>query len=70
MDDERDIENALNNSLLDDDFKHKLSEYAEAVKDKIQREKEKQKSKMERMGFKENEMHLYKMYIELEAEVE
>lgn len=70
LDDESDVESAVDNSLLDEEYRDKLSEYAEAIKDKIQKEKQRQKSKMERMGFKEHEMHMYKMYTALEAEVE
>ncbi len=68
--DEKEIEKKLKDSLLSDEYKEKLKEYAKVIKDKIEEEKKRMKSEMERYGFKEAELHLYKMYKELEREVE
>lgn len=68
--DENEIEEKLKDSLLNDDYKEKLKQYAKTLKDKIQDEKKKMKTEMENYGFKENELHLYKMYKVIEREVE
>ena len=68
--DEQEIENKLKDSLLNDEYKEKLKKYAQTLKEKIEEEKKKMKSEMESYGFKENELHLYKMYKVLEKEVE
>ncbi len=68
--DEKEIEEKLKDSLLNDEYKEKLKNYAKTLKEKIEEEKKKMKSEMENYGFKENELHLYKMYKTLEKEVE
>ncbi len=68
--DESEIEMLEKNSLLNEDYKKKLSEYADVVRKKIEEEKKRQKSKMERMGFKDNELHLFQTYQDLEKEIE
>ena len=70
LDDEWKIDEALENSLLDDEYKQKLKDYANMMKKKIEEEKKKMKSEMERMWFSEYELWFYKEYKELEAEVE
>gem|GEM_PF-1915033 len=69
IDDEKEIEKKLQESLLDDDYKRKLREYAETLKEKIEEQKRKMKSEMERFGFKDEELTLYKQYKSLEQEV-
>lgn len=68
--DGKEIEEKLKDSLLNDDYKEKLKQYAKTLKDKIQDEKKRMKTEMENYGFKENELHLYKMYKVIEREVE
>lgn len=68
--DEKEIEQKLKDSLLNDDYKDKLKKYADTLKEKIQEEKKRMRSEMENYGFKENEIQLYKMYKILEKEVE
>lgn len=70
LDDERKIDEALKDSLLNDEYKQKLKNYADIMKKKIQEEKKKTKSEMERLWFKEEELVYYKEYKQLEAEVE
>lgn len=70
LDDERKIDEALKNSLLDEEYKQKLKDYANMMKKKIEDEKKKMKSEMERLGFREEELAYFKEYKELEAEVE
>nr|MDD3720710.1 transglutaminase domain-containing protein [Candidatus Gracilibacteria bacterium] len=70
IDDEKSVDNALENSLLDEDFKSKLQDYAREIKKDIQEQKIKMKSEMEKMGFSEEELRLYKLYKELEKELE
>ena len=70
LSDEWKIDEALKNSLLDDEYKQKLKDYANMMKKKIEEEKKKMKSEMERMWFSEYELWFYKEYKELEAEVE
>ncbi len=70
LDDERKIDEALNNSLLDEKYKQKLKEYANIMKKKIEEEKRRMKSEMERLWFKEYELAYYKEYKQLEAEIE
>ena len=70
LDDESKIDEALKNSLLDEEYKQKLKEYAKRMKDKIAEEKRKMKSEMEKLWFTEKELAYYKEYKELEAEVE
>jgi hypothetical protein len=69
IEDEKELEKKLQESLLDPDYKRKLQEYADNIKQKIQEQKERMKSEMERMGFKEEELALYKQYKLLEQEV-
>ena len=70
LDDENKIDEALKNSLLDEEYKKKLKEYAKIMKDKILDEKRRMKSEMERLWFTENELKYYREYKQLEAEVE
>jgi hypothetical protein len=70
LDDENKIEEALKDSLLDDEYKQKLKEYAKLMKDKIAEEKRKMKSEMERLWFTEQELSYFREYKQLEAEVE
>lgn len=70
IDDEKSVDNALENSLLDEDFKSKLQDYAREIKKDIQEQKIKMKSEMEKMWFSEEELRLYKLYKELEKELE
>ena len=70
LDDERKIDEALKNSLLDEKYKEKLKKYAEQMKRQIEEEKKKMKSEMERLWFNEHELQYYKEYKQLEAEVE
>jgi hypothetical protein len=49
LDDEKKIDEALENSLLDEDYKQKLKDYAKLMKKKIEEEKRRMKSEMERM---------------------
>ena len=70
LDDEKKIDEALQNSLLDEEYKQKLKDYADMMKKKIEEEKRRMKSEMERMWFTEAELWYYKEYKQLEAEVE
>ena len=70
LDDESKIDEALQNSLLDNEYKQKLKEYANMMKKKIEEEKKRMKSEMERLWFNEYELAYYKEYKQLEAEVE
>ncbi len=70
MDDEKTIDQKLQESLLDEDYKEKLKQYAKVLKDKIDEQKKRMKSEMERFWFKENELKLYKIYKQLEKEVD
>lgn len=70
LDDEKKIDEAIQNSLLDENYKQKLKDYANIIKKKIEEEKKRMKSEMERMWFSEYELSFYKEYKELEAEVE
>jgi hypothetical protein len=69
MEDEQAIEKKLKESLLDPSYQKKLKEYAEILKEKIAEQKRKMKSEMERFGFKDEELALYKQYKALEQEV-
>lgn len=69
IDDEKKLEEKLKNSLLDPAYKQKLKEYAETIKQRIEEQKQKMRSEMERFGFKEEELALYKQYKLLEKEV-
>lgn len=70
LDDENKIDEALKDSLLDEEYKQKLKDYANLMKKKIDEEKRRMKNEMERMWFKEEELWYYKEYKQLEAEVE
>lgn len=70
IDDEKEIDKKLNESLLNDEFKEKLKQYAKTLKDKIEDQKKRMKSEMERFGFNEHELQLYKIYKQLEKEVD
>lgn len=70
LDDERKIDEALQNSLLSEEYKQKLKEYASLMKKKIEDERKKMKSEMEKLWFEEHELQYYKEYKQLEAEVE
>lgn len=70
MDDESKINEALQKSLLSDEYKQKLKNYADIMKKKIEEEKKRMKSEMEKLGFSPQELWYYKEYKELEKEVE
>ena len=70
LDDEKKIDEALNNSLLDEEYKQKLKEYAKIMKKKIEEEKKKMKNEMDRLWFSQDELQYYKEYKQLEAEVD
>lgn len=63
------LDEALKNSLLDEEYKKKLKEYAHEVRKAIEEAKNRVKSEMDRMGFSEREMALYQAYKDLEKEV-
>ena len=67
--DERALEKNLNESLLDPEYKRRLEAYADTIRKNIKEQKRKLKNEMERFGFKEQELELYKKYKELEKEV-
>ncbi|EKD66814.1 MAG: hypothetical protein ACD_49C00009G0039 [uncultured bacterium (gcode 4)] len=69
LDDEKEIDKAVKNSLLDDEFKDKLRDYARELKKKIQEERKRMYDEMQRMGFREEELQLYKLYKTLEKEL-
>ncbi len=69
IDDEQELEKQIQKSLLDPLYKQKLKEYAELIKKKIEEQKQKMKSEMQRFGFTEQELSLYKQYKQLEQEV-
>ena len=46
---ERKIDEALQNSLLNEEYKQKLKDYANMMKKKIEEEKKRMKSEMEKM---------------------
>jgi hypothetical protein len=64
------IDQKLQDSLLDEEYKEKLKQYAKILKNKIDAQKKRMKSEMEKFGFKENELKLYKTYKQLEKEVD
>lgn len=68
--DEKELEQKLKESLLNDEYKQKLKQYVDVLKQKIEEEKKRMKTEMENYGFKENEIHLYKMYKVIEREVQ
>lgn len=70
IDNEKVLDEKLKDSLLNEEYKEKLKQYAKVLKDKIEEQKKKLKSEMDRMWFKEQEMALYKEYKQLEKEVE
>jgi hypothetical protein len=49
LDDEKKVDEALKNTLLDDKFMEKLKNYSNEIKKKIQENKRKMKSEMERL---------------------
>jgi len=49
LDDEKELEQKLKNSLLDPDYKNKLKDYADTIRKRIEEQKNKMKSEMERM---------------------
>jgi hypothetical protein len=69
IEDEKELEKKLNESLLDPEWKKKLEDYADIIRKNIEEQKKKLKTEMERFGFKEEELALYKRYKELEKEV-
>jgi len=69
IDDEAQLEQKLKESLLNPEYKQKLKEYADAIKKRIQEQKQKMQSEMQRFGFSEKELALYKQYKELEKDV-
>lgn len=54
---------------MDPEYKKKLEEYAETIRKRIEEQKQKMKTEMERFGFKEKELAIYKQYKALETEV-
>ena len=70
LEDEDEIDEALKNSLLNEEYKQKLKEYAKIMKKKIEEEKKKMKSEMEKFWFNEDELQYYKEYKQLEKEIE
>ena len=70
IDDENELDKALNNSLLDDEYKRKLEEYVNELRRKIQEQKKRMQKEMERLWFSGDELRYYKEYKELEKEVE
>ncbi|EKE27731.1 MAG: hypothetical protein ACD_3C00163G0003 [uncultured bacterium (gcode 4)] len=68
--DEKELDKALDDSLLDEEFKNKLRDYSRSIRKQIQEQKKKLKSDMDKMWFGEDELRLYKMYKELEKELE
>ncbi|MDR0860139.1 MAG: hypothetical protein LBO09_04050 [Candidatus Peribacteria bacterium] len=69
IEDEKELEKKLNESLLEPEYKKKLEEYADIIRKNIEEQKRKLRSEMERFGFKEQELALYKEYKKLEKEV-
>ncbi|MDR3169963.1 MAG: hypothetical protein LBU27_09885 [Candidatus Peribacteria bacterium] len=69
IEDEKELEKKLNESLLDPERKKKLEDYADIIRKNIEEQKKKLKTEMERFGFKEEELALYKRYKKLEKEV-
>lgn len=69
LDDEKKVDQYLEKSLLNEEFKSDLHDYAREIKKKIQEEKKKMLSDMQKMWFREEEMRLYKLYKELEIEI-
>jgi hypothetical protein len=49
IDDENELDKALNNSLLDDEYKRKLEEYVNELRRKIQEQKKRMQKEMERL---------------------
>lgn len=70
VDDESKLDKALQDSLLDDEYKEKLDEYIKELKKKIQEQKKRMQKEMERLWFTKEELRYYKEYKELEKEVE
>ncbi len=70
LENEKDVDNAINDSLLNEEFKRKLSEYWNQIKKQIQEEKKKNQSEMNRMWFNQEEIKLYKLYKKLEQDLE
>ena len=70
IDDEKKLDEALQNSLLDEEYKRKLEEYIDKLKQKIQEQKKRMQKEMERLWFTQEELWYYKEYKELEKEVE
>lgn len=70
IDDEKSLDKALQNSLLDDDYKRKLEEYVQELRKKIQEQKKRMQKEMERLWFTKEELRYYKEYKQLEREVE
>jgi hypothetical protein len=69
IEDEKELEKKLKESLLDPERKKKLEDYADIIRKNIEEQKRKLKTEMERFGFKEEELALYKQYKQLEKEV-
>lgn len=70
IDSEKELDKALENTLLDDEYKKKLEEYVDELRKKIQEQKKRMQKEMERFWFTEEELWYYKEYKELEKEVE
>lgn len=70
IDDEKILDKALQNSLLDDNYKRKLEEYVQELRKKIQEQKKRMQKEMERLWFTKEELRYYKEYKQLEKEVE
>lgn len=70
VDNENQLDKALQNSLLDEEYKRKLEEYVDELRRKIQEQKRRMQKEMERLWFTQEELKYYKEYKQLEKEVE
>lgn len=70
VDNENQLDKALQNSLLDEEYKRKLEEYVDELRKKIQEQKRMMQKEMERFWFTQEELGYYKEYKQLEKEVE
>jgi len=70
MESETEIKKAEDSSLLDENYKLSFLAYAKQVKKRIEKERKRQQAEMRRMGFKKDELKLYKSYVKIEKELE
>ena len=70
IDNENELDKALQNTLLDEDYKRKLEEYVKELRKRIQEQKRRMQKEMERLWFTKEELRYYKQYKQLEKEVE